>query len=42
MDDSEYPPEDAGDCERLLIDDKEVSVQQGKRNCTEEVIAAKH
>jgi hypothetical protein len=29
-------------CEYLLNDDSKVSVQQGKRNCTENAIAGKH
>jgi hypothetical protein len=42
MDDSEYLLGDEEECESLLNDDEEISVQQGRRNCTENDIAAKH
>jgi hypothetical protein len=42
MEDSEYLLDDDKECEVLLNDDNEVSVQQGTRNCAENAIAAEH
>ena len=42
MEDSECLLDDDEECECLLNDGNEVSVQQGKRNCTENTVASKH
>ena len=42
MEDSEYLLDDDKECECLLNDDNETSVQQGKRNCAENATVAKH
>jgi len=42
MEDSEYLLDDDIECECLLNDDNEASIQQRIRNCAENAIAAKH
>jgi hypothetical protein len=42
MEDSEYLLDDNKECECLLNDDNEASEQQGRRNCAENAVAAKH
>jgi hypothetical protein len=42
IEDSEHLLDDDKECECLLIDDNEASVQQSKRNCVESVTAAKN
>ena len=42
MEDSEYLLDDDKECECLLNDDNEASIQQHIRNCAENAIAAKH
>jgi len=42
MEESEYLLDDDKECECLLNDDNEASMQQRIRNCAENAIAAKH
>ena len=42
MEDSEYLPDEDKECECLLNDNNETSLQQGKRNYAENAIAPKH